>query len=169
MSYGSILSQNPPDLPLTGGTMTGPLILSGDPTENLEAATKQYVDEAKASVLELVLNKNAGYSTNETLNFTKSVKNAKLLFFGIKANSSSSREGYISLGINNQGDFVSKQFGLSSGNGFSVVLINVGNGYFCSTDLTSDRLYVTNAIPLDTSVICYSPDLSCTIRAYAIF
>lgn len=31
-------------LPLTGGTMTGNLILNGDPTNNLQAATKQYVD-----------------------------------------------------------------------------------------------------------------------------
>jgi hypothetical protein len=31
-------------LPLSGGTMTGPLILSGDPTADLGAATKQYVD-----------------------------------------------------------------------------------------------------------------------------
>jgi len=31
-------------LPLAGGTMTGPLILSGDPAQGLGAATKQYVD-----------------------------------------------------------------------------------------------------------------------------
>ena len=29
----------------SGGTMTGSLILAGDPTQALEAATKQYVDE----------------------------------------------------------------------------------------------------------------------------
>lgn len=31
---------------VSGDTMTGPLILPGDPTNNLEAATKQYVDNA---------------------------------------------------------------------------------------------------------------------------
>ena len=31
-------------LALTGGTLTGTLILAADPTENLGAATKQYVD-----------------------------------------------------------------------------------------------------------------------------
>jgi hypothetical protein len=31
-------------VPLTGGTMTGPLILNADPTDVLGAATKQYVD-----------------------------------------------------------------------------------------------------------------------------
>lgn len=33
-------------LPLTGGTLTGSLFLASDPTGNLEAATKQYVDSA---------------------------------------------------------------------------------------------------------------------------
>ena len=33
-------------LPLEGGTMTGPLTLSGAPTSELQAVTKQYVDEA---------------------------------------------------------------------------------------------------------------------------
>jgi hypothetical protein len=33
------------DLQLTGGTMTGTLVLSGDPLNNMEAATKHYVDD----------------------------------------------------------------------------------------------------------------------------
>lgn len=36
-------------LPLAGGTLTGPLTLSGDPTQNTEAATKGYVDSKIAS------------------------------------------------------------------------------------------------------------------------
>lgn len=35
-------------LQLSGGTMTGALTLSGDPTGDLQAATKQYVDNAAA-------------------------------------------------------------------------------------------------------------------------
>lgn len=35
-------------LPLTGGTMTGKLKLSGAPTEDMEAATKKYVDDSVA-------------------------------------------------------------------------------------------------------------------------
>lgn len=35
-------------LPLTGGTLTGALILSGNPTQNTEAATKGYVDSKVA-------------------------------------------------------------------------------------------------------------------------
>ena len=38
-------------LPISGGTMTGPLTLSGDPAEDLQAATKQYVDNAAAAAL----------------------------------------------------------------------------------------------------------------------
>lgn len=34
----------------SGDTMTGALILAGDPTSDLEAATKQYVDNNKASI-----------------------------------------------------------------------------------------------------------------------
>lgn len=34
-----------------GDTMTGPLLLAGDPVEDLEAATKAYVDQAIAEAL----------------------------------------------------------------------------------------------------------------------
>ena len=37
-------------LPKSGGTMTGPLTLKADPTGNLQAATKQYVDKAKSDL-----------------------------------------------------------------------------------------------------------------------
>lgn len=37
-------------LPLAGGTMTGPLILTGAPTADLEASTKKYVDDLGADV-----------------------------------------------------------------------------------------------------------------------
>jgi Chaperone of endosialidase len=39
-----------PYIPLGGGTMTGPLILSTDPSANLGAATKQYVDSTTVGV-----------------------------------------------------------------------------------------------------------------------
>ena len=38
-------------LSLSGGTMTGPLVLSDDPTKDLEAATKQYVDNHTSDVV----------------------------------------------------------------------------------------------------------------------
>lgn len=42
-------------LQLSGGTMSGALTLSGDPTTNLQAATKQYVDNA-AGAEKLIFN-----------------------------------------------------------------------------------------------------------------
>lgn len=37
-------------LPTSGGTMTGELILNGDPSTNLAAATKQYVDSGLSNI-----------------------------------------------------------------------------------------------------------------------
>lgn len=37
-------------LPITGGTMTGALVLAGEPTQDNEAATKNYVDTAIAAI-----------------------------------------------------------------------------------------------------------------------
>lgn len=37
-------------LPTSGGTMTGELILNGDPSTNLAAATKQYVDNGLSDI-----------------------------------------------------------------------------------------------------------------------
>lgn len=37
-------------LPLKGGTMTGPLTLSGNPTEQLHAVPKKYVDDLVGSI-----------------------------------------------------------------------------------------------------------------------
>ncbi len=42
-------------LPLAGGTLTGDLILSGDPDAALKAATKQYVDANKGASLGLAI------------------------------------------------------------------------------------------------------------------
>lgn len=38
-------------LPLSGGKMNGPLLLSGDPVQPLQASTKEYVDAQSASYL----------------------------------------------------------------------------------------------------------------------
>lgn len=42
----SVAQGLPAAVPITGGTMTGALILHADPVENMQAATKQYVDSA---------------------------------------------------------------------------------------------------------------------------
>ena len=48
-------------LPISGGTMTGPLTLAADPVTNLQAATKQYVD-SNATLVADGGNFNTGYS-----------------------------------------------------------------------------------------------------------
>lgn len=52
-------------LALTGGTLTGELILAADPTENLGAATKQYVDIQ----ISTILNRSTAVNTADT-NYT---------------------------------------------------------------------------------------------------
>jgi hypothetical protein len=47
-AYGRINAAWQRVLLLAGGTMTGPIVLSGDPTTALQAATKEYVDNAVA-------------------------------------------------------------------------------------------------------------------------
>lgn len=55
-------------LPLSGGTMTGPLALAADPNTDLQAATKRYVDAKEAIIVEthqsLVSNKSIGDNIN---------------------------------------------------------------------------------------------------------
>ena len=46
-------SDNTQYLPLSGGTMTGPITMAGDPSADLQAATKKYVDE-HSSVIPVV-------------------------------------------------------------------------------------------------------------------
>jgi hypothetical protein len=55
-------------VPLSGGTMTGPLILSGDPTTPLMAADKHYVDESAASSLSVAGGNVLGPLTAESVN-----------------------------------------------------------------------------------------------------
>ena len=57
-------------LALSGGTLIGALILAGDPTEALGAATKQYVDNGLADKVDVVSGK--GLSTND---YTTTEKN----------------------------------------------------------------------------------------------
>ena len=75
-------------LALAGGTMTGALTLSADPTANLHAATKQYVDSVSSSVTSLQsevdatqtgagLGANGAYSANASTNYLGSVASLK--------------------------------------------------------------------------------------------
>lgn len=63
-------------LPKNGGTMTGPLMLSGEPTADLMAATKKYVDDKTLSV-------RTAYSCNDAVagSLTNNVTTASLFSF----------------------------------------------------------------------------------------
>lgn len=60
-------------LKLSGGTLTGPLVLSGNPTQSNQAANKQYVDDVLADAVggitgfEVDSNNGAGYASYEAL------------------------------------------------------------------------------------------------------
>ena len=75
-------------LALAGGTMTGALTLSADPSANLHAATKQYVDAVSSNVTSLQsevdatqtgagLGANGAYSANASTNYIGSVASLK--------------------------------------------------------------------------------------------
>src|ERR1700733_4228458 len=64
----SIASLSGNYLPLTGGSMSGPLLLAGGPLANNQAATKQYTDQAVATALPL-----AGGNMTGTLRTPNSV------------------------------------------------------------------------------------------------
>lgn len=49
LAYGRESGDWAPVVPLAGGTMTGPLILSGDPTDQMQAVTKEYLEVAVAN------------------------------------------------------------------------------------------------------------------------
>ena len=60
-------------LPLSGGTMTGPITLDGAPTNDLHASTKKYVDDAKAaaeSKATSALNDAKSYTDEKTAGLT---------------------------------------------------------------------------------------------------
>ena len=50
-------------LPLTGGTLTGPVVLAADPTANLQAATKQYADAGVSAAVAAIR-----YGDNRVIN-----------------------------------------------------------------------------------------------------
>lgn len=60
-------------VPLSGGTLTGPLVLSGNPTQSNQAANKQYVDDTLAGAVggitgfEVDSNDGSGYANYEAL------------------------------------------------------------------------------------------------------
>ena len=60
-------------LPKSGGTMTGALILRGNPTTANEAATKQYVDMQKAQIVSSLPASGTALTANTIYHITNAV------------------------------------------------------------------------------------------------
>lgn len=60
-------------LPKSGGTMTGALILSGNPTSNMGAATKQYVDAVRPTTSPRLPSAGAALNANTIYGVTAAV------------------------------------------------------------------------------------------------
>lgn len=75
-SAGKVPSSQLPDMdyvPLSGGTMTGPLVLPGDPTASLQAAPKQYVDNALNDITPSGIGAAPASHTHEATDITSGV------------------------------------------------------------------------------------------------
>lgn len=70
-------------LPLTGGTLTGPLVLNGEPSGEMEAVNKGYVDEQMAGILKPMYE---GTLKNEsgTITLAYSGEDAKIIFISVQ-------------------------------------------------------------------------------------
>ena len=69
---------------LSGSTMTGPLILSGNPTANLGAATKQYVDNAVGGLIKRIASGTVAAVGKVTL--PENLSNYDILLFNFSSN-----------------------------------------------------------------------------------
>jgi len=94
-------------LPLTGGTLTGGLTLSADPSTNLQAATKQYVDNEVAGIVDSApatldtLNELAA-ALGDDANFSTTVTNS---IAAKVSKSGDTMTGNLSFGDNNKAIF----------------------------------------------------------------
>lgn len=108
-------------LPLTGGTLTGALTLNANPTSNLHAATKQYVDNAVSNVqppattMNQFLTMTAATTTTKVINGTKPLENN--LFFVIFGNGVTASSGTFTLSFTSGGSVTVTGGGTAAGGG----------------------------------------------------
>lgn len=131
-----------------GGTMTGALTLSGDPTENLHAATKQYVDSVQADsknemldiAADVFVKGNSIIVDASTTTGFVSIAHENNLFVGILSDAT---VVYSSDGINwtaleeFEGDSAYRDYSAFSTVKFlngEFVIVDSGYGIHCSTD-----------------------------------
>lgn len=108
-------------LPLTGGTLTGSLTLNANPTSNLHAATKQYVDNAVSNVqppattMNQFLTMTAATTATKVINGTKPLENN--LFFVTFGNGVTASSGTFTLSFTSGGSVTVTGGGTAAGGG----------------------------------------------------
>ena len=120
-------------LSLLGGTMLGDLILHSDPTQSLQAATKQYVD----NVIQIGTYKGNGATgtKKQSITFRKNPKFVLILTY--KSGNYGVFGMFYIQGINKA--LVPKSGALSNNNPSSFINVNVSNGVF-SWDVVHDEV-----------------------------
>ena len=130
----SVVNQINQKLNLTGGTLTGSLILHANPTQSLQAATKSYVDSAISGIPDSY---NQSLNTNDNVEFN-SIKTKNIEFTGTGAVVISSgndlnfnADGNITFNGQTLTQVVQTSFTAGSG-------INIVNGVISSTSTVGD-------------------------------
>ena len=130
-------------LPLTGGTLTGPLTLSGEPSGEMEAVNKGYVDGQMAGILKPMyegeLDRGSGY-----VSFAYSAEDAKILFVSIYADFFGPTLTGSWMKLEGDSGYVLNQYSFGKSNQYkflaqSIILIKTNNNYFSSSLMKDDK------------------------------
>ena len=166
-------------LPLTGGTLTGPLMLNGEPSGEMAAVNKGYVDGQMALVIKKVYEGTLGSGANGRIIFWENVASAKILFFAINGVQGT---GPGDIGI----DFVIRdesnqdivRIWLGRGSirreykASSVILVNNGEGFSPSKPTDQQGSTVNTGAPcanLNSFFTCLAITASVNLVVWAIF
>lgn len=163
-------------LPLTGGTLTGPLMLNGGPSGEMEAVNKGYVDGQMAMVTKKVYEGTLGSIANSRIIFWENVASAKILFFAINGvlgtGGGSNNLNFVIKDESNQ-EIVRLWLGRSSippdYQASSVIFVNNGEG-FSPSKSTGDTFNTgTPCANLNSFFICVATTVSVNLVVWAIF
>ena len=125
-------------LPLSGGTLTGPLMLSGEPSGEMEAVNKGYVDGQIGGVMKKVYEgilAPTGSLFNR-INFWENVASARSLFFainGVQGTGAGTSNQNLTVKDESEQEIVDLWLGSNkieaNYQSFSVIFINNGGGF----------------------------------------
>ena len=136
-------------LPIAGGTMTGDLTLKGNPTADLMAATKKYVDDSVASATADLLSSNNIWTGSNTYNRNIYITNG----------SSAGSSGTLYLGVKPANETVQAKIGTDNLGGLfyhastnqpHVFRIGANNNVFVIRDSNERAVFSSNNIPFAT-------------------